>query len=856
MKVVRVLRRIGVGLLVTVLAVLTLGVGGAVLAVRASFPDYDGSLRLKGLAAPVEVYRDAQGVPQVYAQRPADLFRAQGYLHAQDRFWEMDFRRHVTSGRLAEMFGESQVETDAYIRTMGWRRVAEKEFALLAPDTRRWLEAYADGVNGWLAGRSSLGASLEYGVLKLQNPGYRVEKWDPVDSVAWLKAMAWDLRGNMSDELERAELLAAGLSREQVDELYPAYPAERHAPILATGGVRAGVFDPAAPTSEQVGAPPPAAPGGVAGAAALAGVRRGLARLPALLGPNGHGIGSNSWVLAGSRTRSGRPLLANDPHLAPSAPGTWYQMGLHCADVTPECPFDVSGYTFSGLPGVVIGHNARIAWGFTNLGPDVVDLCLERVDGDSYERDGRAVKLAKRTETIKVAGGKPVRIEVRSTGNGPLLSDRAADLRRIGAKPAVSANGTPADEAAAAAPKLAVALRWTALEPGRTLDALFGVNTARDWPSFRAAVRRFAVPAQNMVYADVDGNVGYQTPGDIPVRDTGDGRWPVPGWLSAYDWRGRVPFDALPSVLNPPAGYVATANQAVVRPGYPYLLTADWDYGYRSQRIADLVTAERGKVNAADVARSQLDSRNGNAEQLVPYLLAVEVPGRARAAQDLLRGWDLQQPANSAPAAFFNATWRHLLERTFDELPADHGPDGGARWFEVVRGLAAEPGSRWWDERDTERPEQRDDVLRAAMVDAYDELAGRFGGEAADWRWGDLHTLTLRNASLGESGIAPVEWLFNRGPYPAPGGDSVVNATGWTAPDGYEVDWVPSMRMVVDLGDLDRSRWVNLAGASGHAFHRYYTDQVELWRTGETTPMRSERRTIEREARHRLSLMP
>jgi penicillin amidase len=354
----------------------------------------------------------------------------------------------------------------------------------------------------------------------------------------------------------------------------------------------------------------------------------------------------------------------------------------------------------------------------------------------------------------------------------------------------------------------------------------------------------------------VDGNVGYQTPGDIPVRDTGDGRWPVPGWLSAYDWRGRVPFDALPSVLNPPAGYVATANQAVVRPGYPYLLTADWDYGYRSQRIADLVTAERGKVNAADVARSQLDSRNGNAEQLVPYLLAVEVPGRARAAQDLLRGWDLQQPANSAPAAFFNATWRHLLERTFDELPADHGPDGGARWFEVVRGLAAEPGSRWWDERDTERPEQRDDVLRAAMVDAYDELAGRFGGEAADWRWGDLHTLTLRNASLGESGIAPVEWLFNRGPYPAPGGDSVVNATGWTAPDGYEVDWVPSMRMVVDLGDLDRSRWVNLAGASGHAFHRYYTDQVELWRTGETTPMRSERRTIEREARHRLSLMP
>jgi penicillin amidase len=301
---------------------------------------------------------------------------------------------------------------------------------------------------------------------------------------------------------------------------------------------------------------------------------------------------------------------------------------------------------------------------------------------------------------------------------------------------------------------------------------------------------------------------------------------------------------------------VATANQAVVRAGYPYLLTADWDYGYRSQRINELVTGATAKVDVADVERAQVDSRNGNAVQLVPHLLAVEVPGRVRAAQDLLRGWDFQQPANSAPAAFFNATWRHLLDRTFDELPSSQRPDGGARWFEVVRGLLDEPTSPWWDDQRTDEPEDRDEVLRAAMEDAFDELSGRFGSDAAAWRWGDLHTLELRNASFGESGIGPIEWLFNRGPYATAGGDSIVNATGWTASNGYGVDWVPSMRMVVDLGDLDRSRWVNLTGASGHAFHRYYTDQVELWRTGETTPMRSERRSVEREAKHWLSLLP
>jgi len=864
MKAVRVLRRIGAGLLVLVLTLITAGTVGGVLAVRASYPDYDGATKLAGLSAPVDVYRDSHGVPQVYANTPTDLFRAQGYLHAQDRFWEMDFRRHVTAGRLAELFGESQVETDVYLRTMGWRRVAEAEYKILDPDTRRWLQAYADGVNAWLKEHSGVGASLEYGLLKLQNPGYRIAKWEPADSIAWLKAMAWDLRGNMKQELNRAELLASGLSREQIEELYPAYPSDRHAPIVTTGGVRKGVFDSAAPTSEAVGAPsPPPVDGGAGGDGifsadreTLRAVKRGLDRIPRLLGPDGDGIGSNSWVIAGSRTSTGKPLLANDMHLGPSAPGIWYQMGLHCTEVTPECAFDVSGYTFSGLPGVMVGHNSRIAWGFTNLEPDTVDLYLEKVTGDEYELDGRKLKLERRTEKIKVAGGKTVTITVRSTGHGPLLSDRDDELRDIGGKPPVAADGSPAAAPESVKPRYGVALRWTALDPGRTADAIFAVNTATDWKSFREGARLFAAPAQNLIYADVDGNIGYQAPGEVPIRETGDGRWPVPGWLSKYEWRGRVPFEAMPTVFNPPSGYIATANQQVIRTGYPYLLTTDWDYGYRSQRIADLITRERGKIDLAGVERAQFDSRNGNAVQLVPALVSVDVPRRVRPAQDLLRDWDRSQPANSAPAAFFNATWRHLLARTFDELPDDAQAEGGARWFEVVRGLLADPASPWWDDRDTPATEQRDDILRAAMEDAHKELTDRLGGTPSAWRWGDLHTLELRNQSFGQSGIAPVEWLFNRGPYATAGGDSVVNATGWSAPDGYGVDWVPSMRMVVDLNNLDRSRWVNLTGASGHAFHPYYIDQVELWRTGESTPMRWERETIEREARHTLALMP
>ena len=864
----RRLRRVGLWLLAGLTALTLVLSVAAVWAVRRSFPQYSGTARLAGLSAPVTVYRDHYGIPQVYADTAEDLFRAQGYVHAQERFWEMDFRRHLTSGRLAELFGKDQLQTDTYLRTLGWRRVAEREWDILSEQPRRYLTAYAEGVNAWLAthgnGAASGVVSLEYTVLGLKNGDYRIERWTPVDSLSWLKAMAWDLRGNMTDEIERATLLANGLSRAQVEQLYPPYPFGRNRPIVDSGELAGGAF-------VATGSSAPAnGPAGTANEAirdagpVLEAVREGLRRLPPMLGTNASGIGSNSWVIAGSRTTTGKPLLANDPHLAPTMPGIWFQMGLHCG-----CGLNLAGFTFSGVPGVVIGHNDRIAWGFTNLGPDVTDLYLERVEGDRYEVDGEWLPLDVRTETIKVAGGKPVTVTVRGTRDGPLLSDASMGLREIGLRPPVGPSGEPVDTPSSNRSGYAVALRWTALDPGRTAEALLLLNRAQSWKDFREAAALFDVPAQNMVYADVDGNIGYQSPGRIPVRAKGDGKFPVAGWDSAFQWKGYLPFAELPSVYNPKQGFIVTANQAVVGASYPRFLTDDWAYGYRSQRINEMIAGATGKapgVSADDVQRMQFDNRNGMAPTLVPYLTRIPLSGTAARAQALLVGWDFQQPADgdagtvqahsSAAAAYYNAVWRHLLTRLFDELPGEHKADGGDRWFEVVRALLTEPSSPWWDDRATGAAESETDIIKAALLDAAGELSKRLGDQPSEWRWGRLHRLTLRNQTFGTSGVRMIEWLFNRGPVDVAGGQSIVNATGWDAAVGYEVDWVPSMRMILDLSNLDDSRWVQLTGESGHVFGAHYTDQLELWRTGKTLPMRWNRDTIAREAKDTLTLGP
>lgn len=833
--------------LVVVLLVVALA---AVVVVRRPLPQTNGDVEVAGLSASVEVIRDDHDIPQVYADTDADLMRAQGYVHAQERFFEMDFRRHVTAGRLSELFGEDSLETDKFIRTMDWRGVAEQEWALLEPSTRDALTAYAEGVNAYLAERRPSELAAEYAVLGLTGLDYTPEEWDPVDSLSWLKAMAWDLRGNMDAEVDRV-LLSLDHTEDEIAALWPAYPYADHPPIVSGGGVVDGVFEQNASGNATRNPRRPAYPSAVVDA--LERVQDRMDAMPELIG-KGRGIGSNSWVVDGEHSATGKPLLANDPHLGISQPGIWMQMGLHCRELSADCTLDTSGFTFSGVPGVIIGHNADIAWGMTNLGPDVTDLFLEQTEGDDrYVRDGKTEPMQVRTETIKVRGEDDVELRVRETVHGPLISDVSSDFATVGAN-------APTDEPGERGSGYAVALAWTALEPAPTADAILGLNRASDWDEFRAAAADFSVPAQNLVYADREGHIGYQSPGRIPIRRAGnDGTMPVEGWISANDWTGDyIPFDGLPSVLDPEEGVIVTANQAVVGEDYPYLLTQDWDYGYRSTRLREVLEAE-GELSVQEMAELQLDSTNPMAETLVPYLLDIpDLPSPYyRNAQRLLRHWDFTSPADSAPAAYFNVVWRNLLELTFhDDLRQRTWPDGGDRWFTVVTAMLPDPAGPWWDDVETDEVETRDDILREAMIAARDELTRRQARDPRRWTWGHLHRMNLHNATLGESGVGLVERLFNRDGWQVGGGSAIVDATSWNAVDGYEVTAAPSMRMVVSLADWDDSRWINLTGVSGHPASSHYSDQTELYVDGETLPWAYSRDAVEAAADDRLVLTP
>ena len=848
---------------IVVLLVVVAGTTFVAWTVRRSFPQVDGTITLSGLRAPVEVVRDAWGIPQIYADSTEDLFFGQGYVQAQDRMWQMDFNRHITAGRLSEMFGKSQIDTDKYIRTMGWRRTAEKELALLDPESRVALDSYAAGVNAYLADHSGASASLEYAVLALQNKGYTIEPWTAVDSLAWGKAIAWDLRGNMQDEIDRV-MYASTVGVERAEQVFPPYPYDRNRPIVDQGALVGTTFEQdAEPATGQAASTSPRVDARIV--AAFSAVKKGADAVDALIGPSGSGIGSNSWAVGKDKSATGEAILANDPHLGPQMPSVWYQQGLHCRTVGAACPYNVAGFGFPGLPGVLTGHNDRISWGVTNLGPDVTDLVLQDVRDDGYVVDGKVKPFTVIEETIKVAGGDPVPLTVRITKDGPLMSPVSAELRTLGQDAPVPPPGSAATREAApprGAEGYGVSLRWTALEPGRTVNAVMRFMTASTIEEFREAARDFAVPSQNLLVADADGNIAYQSPGKIPVRRGYDGTWPVPGWDSRYAWTGYVPFESLPYVKNPPEGWIVTANQAVIDPDrYPIWLTSDWNYGFRSQRIVDRVeaaTSGGAKMTADEMRAIQLDTHNLFAEFVVPKLAGIPKEGLTAQAAALFDGWDYSQPQDSAAAAYFAAFWSNLLELTVDtQLPADFQADGGSRWWETFIRLWDTPEDPWWDDKGTSAVETRDTALANALTSAADELSDRLGSDPASWRWGELHTLTVTNPSLGKSGIAPVEWLFNRGPVSIGGGESIVMANGWNASKGYGVDWIPSYRMVIDWSDLDSSTWMHLTGASGHAFNPHYADQLrELWSQDKQTTWHWTRDAVVANAEDTLTLQP
>ncbi len=565
------------------------------------------------------------------------------------------------------------------------------------------------------------------------------------------------------------------------------------------------------------------------------------------------GIGSNNWAIGGELTESGLPILANDPHLPIQMPSIWIPNGLHC---TEGCDFQLVGFSFAGVPGVVIGHNDRIAWGVTSQANDTQDLFIERVNPDNpdeYEVDGEWVPFDVQTEVIEVAGGDDVTFESRWTRHGPVISGTFLEDGELD-----GANSLDLPE------EYVVALSWQSLHRSSIAEAVINLNRANNYDEFRVALSFWDIASQNIVYADVEGNIAYHATGEIPIRAKGDGTLPVPGWDSEYEWIGLVPLDALPRMLNPPRGYVATANQPVLEPGSSPFFGAEARYGYRADRIEDMIKALSDHTVASSQTM-QLDSRDGGAVEIVPFLLAIDAAGDPviTDVQFHLEEWSsgdgaFQAQANSTGAAVYNAVWRHLLANTFhDDLPEDYWPKGGARFFEIVRILLESPSDPYWDDTSTDVIETRDDILRESMLDGHAELGDLLGSNSDGWKWGQIHIARFVNETFGESGIPPIEWLFNRtAPPRVPGGASLVNAVGWNAAESYEVAWVPSMRMVIDMADFSNSVFVHTTGTSGHAFHPHYDDMITLWTDGEYVPMHWSREDIDPTTSTTLRMVP
>ena len=796
---------------ILVLLVTTVVISGGFFLIRRNFPAINGTIQVAGLQAPVEIYRDSWGVPHIYASNSHDLFFAQGYVHAQDRFWQMEFWRRVGSGRLSEILGKSALEQDRFIRTVGWHRTAAQELKQLDDEVRAVLEAYAEGVNAYISTRRGR-LGLEFTILGLTGVRFEPEPWTPLNTITWAKVMAWDLSGNMDDELLRAHI-AARLGTSAISALVPPYPDDY--PVIV--------------------------PHPLAGAT-LQAVPNAALEIHVL--GAGEGLGSNNWVIAGSRTETGMPLLANDPHLGIQMPSIWYEIGLHCEPIGPNCPYNVVGVSFASSPGVIIGHNDHIAWGVTNLGPDVQDLFIERINPQNpnqYEYQGEWLDMEIVREEIRVAGEEePVMVNVRLTRHGPIINDVVG--------------GTEEDWAFGWQP---LALSWTALQPGTLMKSVLLLDRASNWDEFREALRYWDVPSQNFVYADVEGNIGYQAPGRIPIRAKGNGSMPVPGWTGEYEWVGYIPFDELPRAFNPPEGYIVTANNAVVGPDYPYFISMDWAPGFRARRIVELIEADPS-LSLEDLQAIQGDSTPVYAQDVLPYLLALSSDDpRLAEALDLLRNWDGQAVRDSAGAALFEAFRLHLIDLTFgDELGEQLlGRARGTAGVALV-GLLANEISPWFDDVTTPRVEMRDDILLKALEEAVEELTKKLGRDMSRWRWGDLHTATFENQSLGQSGIALIEAIFNRGPVPVDGTLATVNNTGYSLNKPYAVSVVPSYRQIVDLGDFTRSVSMHTTGQSGHPYHSHYDDMIDPWRNIEYHPMLWERTDVEADAEGVLVLKP
>lgn len=848
--------------IIVVLLILPLAIGYGLFynMTRAPLPQHSGEIKVAGLQDTVEVLRDKWGIPHIYAKNMYDLFFAQGYTQAQDRWWQMEFWRHIGNGKIGELVGRKNalLGTDIFIRTLGWRRVAEKEIQLCDEESLARLQAFADGVNAYIMSRKPGKLALGYSILKSIGIDIKIEPWTPVDTLVFAKMMAWDLGPSENYETHRATLYEL-LGQEMTDQLLtPPWPFGKKPTIIRydelpkADGPR---WDRQSTAFKECDGLDMLLTGQLS-------TSDSLPSISLVFGKSG-GAGSNNWVVSGRMTKSGKPLLANDPHLKAQMPSIWYEIGLHYRPENGEAPADLVGFTFSVTPGIIIGHNNFIAWGVTNVGPDVFDLYRIRVNPNNplqYEWNGQWRDMTVYEETIRFGNGaEPVTIKIRETHLGPIINDNKID-KETGEILGFN-NEDP------------LALHWTALEPGTLMQAITRLNKATNWDEFRKALSYWDVPSQNFIYADVNGNIGYQMPGRIPIRAKNhSGLIPAPGWTDEFAWKGFIPFNDLPSVFNPERGYIATANQAVVPPEYydhlekklgkglNYIFGLEWNYGYRGQRIEELL--KKLAPHTVDTFQSILaDNKLLSAEEVMPYLATLKFDdARLTETRDWLLKWDCQCNADSPQAALYAQFWASLIRNLYyDQLGGVYNPDGYSRemWATVL--LMEQPDNVWWDDtRTKEIVEKRDDILIRSFKEGFAGTIATLGKDPSKWKWGELHTVTFISSPLGQSGIGFIEKIVNRGPFPTGGSSDTVNNAAWSIETGnFTVTaWLASMRMIVDLSDFTKSVAIHTTGQSGHPYSKHYDDMIGLWLNMKYHPMLWTREQVEKAIANRLILTP
>ncbi|MGA2383789.1 MAG: penicillin acylase family protein [Gemmatimonadales bacterium] len=776
--------RVGAVLAVVVLALLA----GVTTWLNRSIPPLRGQESAAGLGAPVEVLWDSLGVPHITAASDSDALEALGYLHARDRLWEMETLRRAAEGRLAEILGPAAVDADRYLRSLDIPYAALRCERAMAPQTRGLAIAYVRGINRWIAAHSRpLGP--EFQLLR-----FTPEPWTVNQLFEVGRLMAWDLV-NAGGELElaRAEVK---LGPERVKELFPSYP-ESGAVILPKGS---GHW--------KNGGTGARAHGRAAAAASVPSALLAAKNIPAipplaaeLLDAASISRASNSWVIGPARTRSGKPILAYDPHLALRAPSLWYLA------VVESPGFHVAGATIPGLPAIVAGHNRRIAWGLTNVGVDDVDYVIEQLSEDFSKvltptgwEDLTVVR-----DSIRVRGKPAVPFTLRRGPHGPLIG------------PAPGSD-----------PLAALAMRWNALDPSDELTVLLGVDRAGNWTEFRAALSGAKAPEQNWIYADVDGNIGYQMTGAVPVRRSGNGLLPTPGWTDEGKWERYLDFEELPWALNPPEGFIVTANNRVIGPEYPYLITANWGFPYRAERIRELILGDGGggKFTVDDVRRMQMDTVDAFARwaKEIAAKAAGDV-GRPDVASKM-HEWSGVMGADRTEPSIFWAWYRALQRLTFeDELPSGYAPSSPFhRWLRTGT-------SPWFDDVHTPQKEDLPQLAARAMREALPIAEGK--------RWGTQHQ-TLSAHMLGGQRLLDFVLGLNIGPTPRAGSLYTVDVADFTARrPPYLNTHAASFRQVVDLADIEHGAMIITTGESGNSLSRRYRDQVGRWMHGElwTVPL-------------------